>query len=141
MAKTNRKIYAYRMQGKLWKHDYERFLSRRYTILKARCKGTVGPKEFRHLWKGKDYLDKDRFMLWAKSIEFFEMYRKYLESGKNRNLIPTVDRIDSSKGYVLGNMQWATLSENCKRARMSGVTNKSIFSLILMRIKRLFFSD
>lgn len=46
---------------------------------------------------------------------FEEMFAAYKAADCDRTLAPTVDRIDSSKGYELGNIQWLTLSDNASK--------------------------
>jgi hypothetical protein len=41
-----------------------------------------------------------------------EMFDKWVSSGFDRKLKPTVDRIVPEKGYVIGNIQFLTFSEN-----------------------------
>jgi hypothetical protein len=52
------------------------------------------------------------------------MFEIYKSSEFNRKLAPTVDRIDSSKGYSLDNMRWLTHSENSRLGSISGKNKK-----------------
>ena len=47
------------------------------------------------------------------------MFDVYEKSDYDRRLCPTVDRIDSKKGYTMDNMQWLTHSENSRRGSFS----------------------
>jgi hypothetical protein len=70
-------------------------------------------------------LDRQDFYNW--SIDnpiFLEMFEIYKSSEFNRKLAPTVDRIDSSKGYSLDNMRWLTHSENSRLGSISGKNKK-----------------
>lgn len=94
------------------------FLVRLYRNMQSRVTGVQ--KEKAHLYQGLELLDREKFYSWAhKSPDFHTMFSKWEKSQYDRKLTPTVDRIDSSKGYVLGNMQWLTHSENSRRGNIS----------------------
>lgn len=98
------------------------YLMRMYRNMKSRVTGVQKAKF--HLYQGKELLPKEEFYSWAKSSEkFYQLFSQYIESGRDRKLAPSVDRIDSSKGYILGNMEWVTHSENSRR----GATKKLSF--------------
>jgi hypothetical protein len=83
-----------------------------YNNMKRRVDGYVKP----HLYKGLPILDRESFYNWSGSDDSFnELYNKWVESGYDRKLSPSIDRIDSSFGYVLDNIQWLTHSENSKK--------------------------
>jgi hypothetical protein len=66
------------------------------------------------LYKGLPILPKDAFMVWAKNHpDFLNLYKRWFTSDFDRKLTPTVNRMNSSKGYVLGNIEWMTNSQNC----------------------------
>lgn len=54
------------------------------------------------------------------------MFSTWEESKYNRKLTPTVDRIDSTLGYLESNMRWLTHSEN---SRLGGMANQSLYTL------------
>ena len=65
---------------------------------------------------GKPIVIQDVFEQWAmKDQEFHLLYDKWKSSGFEYGLRPTVDRIDNDKGYILGNMQWLSFRDNCKK--------------------------
>lgn len=102
--------------------EYEKtldgFLVRCYRNMKSRISGVQKAKY--HLYKGLPIIDKDVFYSWSKQNEFFnEQYKKWVSSGYERRQTPSVDRIDSSKGYLLDNMEWVTFSENCRRGSLN----------------------
>jgi hypothetical protein len=69
-----------------------------------------------HLWAGKEILDKNTFYEWAiNNQDFHRLFESWEDSGYQRNLCPSVDRLDSSKGYILGNMEFVTFLENATR--------------------------
>lgn len=110
-------------------HKYEKtvkgFLVRKYRNMESRVTG-VQKKKF-HLYGGLDLLPREEFYNWAfDSKEFHTLFKEWVESGYDRKLCPTVDRVDSSLGYSLDNMEWVTHSENSRR----GATNKYGLSIL-----------
>ena len=107
-------------------HKYEKtengFLMRMYRNMKSRVTGVQQKKA--HLYLGKELLNKEEFYEWAKcSPMFMVLFRQYKESGYEQKQAPTVDRLDSSKGYILDNMQWVTQSVNSSRGALSRHAN------------------
>lgn len=105
-----------------WTNRYEKtkkgFLMRLYRNMKSRVNGTQKMKY--HLYKGKELLPKDEFYEWAsKNGDFHRLFSEYEESKYDRKLAPSVDRIDSSKGYELNNMEFVTMSENSRRGSVN----------------------
>jgi hypothetical protein len=99
------------------------FLMRMYRNMKSRVTGVQAQKF--HLYKGKELLRKDDFYAWAKgNPTFWKLYEIYKNSGYDRKLAPSVDRVDSSKGYVIENMEFVTHSENSRRGSNSIYRNK-----------------
>lgn len=89
-------------------------LMRLYRNMQSRIDGTQSSKH--HLYEGKSILPKDDFYEWAMSCdEFHRLYNDWVSSGFDRKLTPSVDRLDTSKGYEVGNMEWVTHSENSRR--------------------------
>ena len=116
------------MNGNACTKKYEKtksgFLVRMYRNMKSRTLGIQYKKA--HLYMGLDLLDKQDFYQWANaSAEFHEMFAAWETSGHCRKLTPTVDRIDSSKGYEVGNMQWLTHSDNSKKGNRSRLAMRS----------------
>lgn len=60
------------------------------------------------------------FLYKSKTV-FHELFLSWEQSNYSRKLTPSVDRIDSSKGYYLGNMEWVTHSENSKIGSHSNI--------------------
>lgn len=64
-------------------------------------------------WAGKPILSRDVFMSWAKNHPtFLHLYKQYVMTDFNRKLAPSINRINSSKGYLLDNIEWVTNSQN-----------------------------
>lgn len=90
------------------------FLMRLYRNMQSRITGVQRSKH--HLYAGKNLLPRAEFYAWAKhSRRFHALFAAYEASGFARKLAPSVDRKDSTLGYVRGNMEWVTHSENSRR--------------------------
>ena len=105
-----------------WTHRYEKtkkgFLMRLYRNMKSRVTGVQKMKS--HLYVGKELLTKDEFNQWAmQNPDFHKLFADYEESQYERKLAPSVDRIDSSKGYSVDNMEFVTMSENSRRGSIN----------------------
>lgn len=100
------------------------FLVRLYRNMKSRISGVQKLKH--HLYKNKELLNKDDFYAWAKSSPDFNLlFNNWTDSHYDRKLTPSVDRVDSSVGYLLSNMVWVTHSENSRRGSISQWRNKA----------------
>ena len=121
MNKEQRLAYQKKLRkenGNAWTRKYEKtpngFLMRLYRNMKSRVTGVQKKKA--HLHKGKYLLPKDTFYKWAmSSYGFWKLWDEWEISGHDRKLTPTVDRVQPSLGYSLGNMEWVTHSENSRR--------------------------
>ena len=103
-------------------HKYEKtkngFLMRLYRNMQSRTSGIQKLKY--HLYKGKTLLPREQFYEWAKASNIFhDLYATWQASGYDRKLTPSVNRIDSTKGYELDNMEWVTHSENSRMGSLS----------------------
>lgn len=98
------------------------FLMRMYRNMQSRVNGIQWRKA--HLYEGKELLSREDFYEWAtNNEEFWTLFKAWEDSNYDRKLSPTVDRIDSSNGYVIENMQWLTHSENSRRGALSRFNN------------------
>lgn len=94
------------------------FLVRAYRNMQSRVTGVQKTKY--HLYKGLDLLSREDFYEFAKSSpEFDRLFSEWTESDYCNKLTPSVDRVDSSKGYSIDNMEWVTHSENSRRGSVS----------------------
>jgi len=94
------------------------FLMRLYRNMQSRVTGVQKAKF--HLYEGKRLLNREDFYNWAKSsTKFHILFNEWEKSGYERKLSPSVDRIDSSRGYEMDNMEWVTHSENSRRGSIS----------------------
>lgn len=111
-----------RANGNACTKKYEKskrgFLMRLYRNMQSRVTGVQSQKF--HLYRGCELLPRSEFYDWAlRSSEFHRLFREWEESAYSRKLSPSVDRVDSSQGYRLDNMQWVTHSENSRRGSIS----------------------
>jgi len=92
-------------------------LMRLYRNMQSRVNGVQKAKH--HLYRGKSLLSKQEFYDWALSCdEFHRLYNAWVASEYDRKLTPSVDRVDSTRGYETGNMEWVTHSENSRRGAL-----------------------
>ena len=115
---TESKKKAISNNNKRYEKTRKGFLVRCYRNMKSRVLGIQKLKA--HLYKGKSLLNKDVFYEWSLNNDSFnDLFREWELSGYDRKLCPSVDRLDSSLGYDLSNMEWVTHSENSRRGCLS----------------------
>lgn len=98
-------------------HKYEKtprgFLVRCYRNMQSRVTGIQWRKA--HLYKGKSLLPREEFYKWALNDQNFRtLYVTWGQSGYDRKLTPSINRIDSNEGYDPDNIEWLTHSENSR---------------------------
>ncbi len=98
-------------------HKYEKtkngFLMRVYRNMKSRVTGIQ--KEKAHIYLGLSILPKDVFYSWAlNDTTFHELFACWVVSDYDRLKTPSIDRIDSTRGYDLDNIRWLTHQENSR---------------------------
>lgn len=84
-------------------------------------------------WKGKPILPRDVFFTWAKNhSDFLSLYKRWVTNDFDQKLTPSINRMNSNKGYVLGNMEWMTNSQNSGLAGSvkSMKVKKEIYNLL-----------
>ena len=109
------------------------FLGKLYYNMSKRVKGKNGHD--RGHWKGKPILPKDVFVVWAKNnLDFLSLYKRYVMHRFDIKLAPSINRIDSNKGYTLDNMEWMTFSNNAALAgtvkKMKNRETKEIYAIL-----------
>ena len=104
------KVYERTRKGKLM---------RSYRNMESRVKGIQWRKA--HLYADKSLdISRDEFYSWSLADEMYnQLYDAWGASGYSRKLSPSVDRIDSTKGYCLDNIRWVTHSENSRLGSIS----------------------
>lgn len=71
-----------------------------------------------HLYAGLSIISRDNFYEWSKNeLSFHVLFKKWEESGYERKLTPSIDRINAYAGYEIGNMRWVTFSFNCRNVQ------------------------
>ena len=90
---------------------------RTYRNMQSRVEGVSKNKA--HLYRGLELLNREEFYEWSLSNKVFEtLLKRYESSGYDMKLAPSIDRIDTSKGYTLDNIRWITHSENSRLGSM-----------------------
>lgn len=78
---------------------------RRYRDMKARVEGRGIHKD--GPWQGLEIMSKHHFVEWALLDKSFnDTYNNWDQCMYSPSQVPSIHRIDSSKGYVRGNMEW-----------------------------------
>lgn len=91
------------------------FLMRLYRNMQSRVTGVQKLKH--HLYAGKELLLREDFYRWAnESPRFHALFAEWEASGYERRLSPSVDRVNSERGYTIDNMEWVPFHENCRRS-------------------------
>ena len=117
-ARRTRLIDLYSEKSKKYAKTKKGFLMNAYHNMRGRVTGIQKNKA--HLYMGKSLLPRELFYSWAlASPEFHFLFNAWDASSYERVLCPSVDRIDSAKGYELSNMEWVTHSENSRRGSVS----------------------
>jgi hypothetical protein len=114
------------------------FLTKMYRDMKARVtgtkKGAVADRS-KHIYLGKPILPRDVFIQWAKNHpDFLSLYKRYVMNDFERRLAPSINRMDSKKGYTLDNMEWMTSGQNSGLAgtvtKMKNTEKKAIYKIL-----------
>lgn len=96
--------------------DRVKFLKKVYQALKSRCTGGNPETKIYKLYHGLSYCTKDEFLNKFKNCDQFNLlYKNWQESDFDKRLTPSIDRINSKKGYDIDNLQFLPLHENCKK--------------------------
>lgn len=118
-----RKNYRNRTENlstKKYEKTEKGFLMRCYRNMESRTRGIQHLKA--HLYKGKTLLSRENFYAWSLADkDFHSLFKAWCESNYNRKLTPSINRIDSAKGYELNNMEWITHSENSRKTTRWGL--------------------
>ena len=90
---------------------------------RTRGKGTRSPE----LYIGLDVMSKSEFVKFSlcKSSGFMELFQQWNDNEWSHLMTPSIDRLDSSKGYVEGNIEWVTAQDNYRRATVKREKNRA----------------
>lgn len=102
------------MTQKEYRKTKKGFLVRLYDNMSQRIKGN---QKKSNLYIGKEIVSKQDFYNWANNNNDFDiLFEQWKESNYDRKFTPSIDRINSNKGYTFDNMEWVTHSENSRRS-------------------------
>ena len=101
---------------KAYKFTARGYLTFKYKDMRTRINGKHSNPRC-HIYKGLGLLEKSEFIAWALADSVYNrMFSAYEASGFDRGLAPTIDRIDTQRGYVTGNIQFLSTKENATKA-------------------------
>ena len=109
-AKTNNST------TKKYEKTFNGFVMRMYRNMQSRITGVQTKKS--HLYLGKELMSKDEFYSIAKNSDKLKaLFTEWELSCYSRRLAPSIDRIDSSKGYTFDNVRFVQFHENCRNVK------------------------
>lgn len=85
-----------------------------YHNMQERVKGLT---ERNQGYQALDLIDKQEFLTWSyTNPDYIRLHEAWKETNFPQQLTPSIDRIDPTKGYTIGNMRWITNIENLLRS-------------------------
>ena len=112
-----------------WERDQRRYnfirvWQKRYAHMVARHEGRSTNSSGS---QGKGICTREEFFEWCKHFdnlnEFIALFYDWAAEGFPLRLSPSVDRIDSTKGYTCDNLQWLSFEENCRKNNINPITH------------------
>lgn len=85
--------------------------------MQGRVRGTHDKSLDLSRWKGLPIITREEFYKWSMENGYPALWESWKESGYSHAMAPSVDRVDPKQGYIIGNMEWVTKGENCRRSR------------------------
>lgn len=102
---------------KNWQLTKRQYLSLKYKYMKERVTDLVRSEGNRHYF-GLPICRREEFVEFGlKDSKFNSLFKKYKRSKGKRAKSPSVDRIKSTRGYTLDNIQFLSLSDNVKKTK------------------------
>src|SRR5580658_6851506 len=93
-----------------WRKSKSGLLSVKFSNMRQRCRG-----EHKKRYEGLDLLPRHEFIEWAMNdTTFVRLFEEWHTAGCPYRLTPSIDRIDSTAGYTVGNLRFLTHSENSR---------------------------
>lgn len=97
----------------IYKRSFIGVINQMYSDMKKRVST---PKYI--YWYGKSILSKQKFEYWIKrNNKFKRLFNIWKNKDYNNMIKPSIDRINSNEGYILGNIQILLNEENRTKAR------------------------
>lgn len=88
------------------------FIGKMYMNMMGRVKGRTKDA---HIYEGLELLSRTEFVVYALNDPTFNiLWEDFVDSGYERKLAPTPDRVDPSLGYTIDNIDFVTLSTNVR---------------------------
>jgi len=69
---------------------------------------------------------REEFLCWLYAKPYYELFESWVLSGDKKNLKPSVDRIDATRGYSIDNIQLMTWEQNNEKGRNENSTTKAV---------------
>jgi len=110
-----KKDYVKEYDQNRYRTNFERIKAHKYRGIVNRCTG--GHKNRTYHVEGMHHLNWEEYESWWQTnfVDFMECYYVWKQSDYKNKFAPSIDRIDSKKGYTPENMQWLTFSVNCSK--------------------------
>lgn len=98
-----------------YRTNIERIKWHKYRGIVNRCTGKHKNRTYKV--QTMPYLTKEEYATWwEENIKSFNTcYKLWVKNDYKNKFAPSIDRIDSNKGYTPDNMQWLTFTENCQK--------------------------
>jgi len=96
---------------KIW--DFNKYRSPKGVLRQMYHSQVKSSKKRGH--KPPEYTKEELVSKYVNNSEFLTLFSAWKNSGWNRNLVPSLDRIDESMGYSFSNTQLTTLEKNLLR--------------------------
>jgi hypothetical protein len=108
-----------------WRKSKKGYLSKQYSGMVQRIKGRNQGRDY--LYEGLPIMSRNEFYSFANKDEAFkELFSMWIRSGYYQQYAPSIDRIDSTKGYIIGNIRFITFYENSLRGLKNELERRKI---------------